>query len=586
MKKYKTEWNLRLLYTSPNDPQIEKDLSEMEKACKRFHTKYGTKSDFAQSARRLQTALRDYFALDDLPGAINPYMYFYFQKDRGNTAPIIDKKLAHIEARMNHAFNDIVFFTIVLKKLGSKKQKELLASPFLADYKYFLKKLFDASKHTLSEAETKILNLKSQPSNSMWVSGVEKALSTKTIRHNGKDISLGEASNIMHDLPTEKRRKLFKQIMEACASLSDFAEAEINAVYTDKKINDDLLNYEKPYSQTIRNYENDEKDIEKFVALVTKSFPIAHRFFKLKKKLLKLPHLTYADRGAKIGSISKKYPFDTGLSIIQNAFSKVDRKYTDIVNDFLKNGQIDVFPNKTKTSGAYCAGNHTTPTMVLLNYVNNLDSITTFAHEMGHAFHSEFSKTQPVQYEDYSIAVAETASTLFENFVFDEVFETLNEKEKIVALHDRIQSTIATIFRQVACFNFELELHTKVREQGYVSADEICTALNKHMSAYLGPAVKMSKDDGYFFVLWSHIRRPFYVYSYAFGELISSALYETYKKNPAFLTKIETFLHAGSSMSPRDMFKKIGIDISDMNFFKQGLKKIEKDIATLEKLVS
>lgn len=582
--KIKENWDLTMFYESKSDPQIEKDLVTLEKKVASFNKKYANSKTFYKSAKDLRKALDEYFDIEKLPGATKPILYFYYSRDIGDHSEEVQKNMVQIENRLQIAGNQLAFFPIVLKKLDKKRQKSLLGSKELADFKYFLKLMFDASPHTIDESEEKIVNLKSQPAQNMWINGVEKALNKKTVVHKGKEMSLGEASNLCHDLTTKDRRQLFDKIMQACSDVSDFAESEINAIYTDKKINDELYNYKKSYSQTVQNYENDEKDIEKLVDLVTSNFSISHSFFKLKKKLLGLPELHYADRGAKIGKINKKYDFQTGCQILQSSLQEIDPQYNEIFSRFLENGQIDVFPRKNKTGGAYCSSTYETPTLVLLNYINNFDSVNTMAHEMGHAFHSELSKSLPIQYQSYSLSVAETASTFFENFVFDEVFKTLNDKEKIIALHDKIQGSVSTIFRQIACFNFEKEMHEKVRTQGFVPLSEILNTMNKHMSSYMGPAVTFKDSDGYFFVLWSHLRRPFYVYSYAFGELISSALYGSFKNDHSYIDKINTFLSAGGSMSPKDIFKKAGINISDMQFFETGLKKIEEDIKLLEKL--
>jgi oligoendopeptidase F len=204
---------------------------------------------------------------------------------------------------------------------------------------------------------------------------------------------------------------------------------------------------------------------------------------------------------------------------------------------------------------------------------------------MGHAIHAELSKAQPPIYRGHTISVAEVASTLFENFVFDEIFEKLSEKEKIVALHNKIEDDIQTIFRQIAVFNFENELHETIRDRGDMSKEDIAGLMNKHMKSYLGSAFKLQPDDGYFFVAWSHIRRFFYVYSYAYGQIVSRALYAKYKQNKNYLKKIEEFLKAGGSKSPEAIFRDIGIDTSDPKFFEAGLKNIETDIERLEKML-
>jgi oligoendopeptidase F len=373
-------------------------------------------------------------------------------------------------------------------------------------------------------------------------------------------------------------------VMNSLKFISDFAEAEVNAVYIDKKINDELRGFKNPYDATLLSHETDEKMVKTLVDTVTKGFKISHRFYKLKAKLLKQNKLTYADRGAGIGKTDKKIPFEEGVEIVSKAFEAMDHDFKDVFHDMLSNGQIDVYPKKGKTGGAYCSANIDTPTLVLLNNVPEMRSVMTLAHEMGHAIHFEYSKDQKPMYQGLSTAVAEVASTFFEQVVFNDLFKTLSKKDQIIALHNKINDEISTIFRQIACFNFENELHKEVRAKGFLSKEEIGKILNKHMKAYFGPVMEMTEEDGYFFVTWSHIRNFFYVYSYSFGCLVSKALYSKYQKDPSYLHKIKTFLSAGCSKSPRDIFGDIDIDVSDPKFWTEGLKVIEDDIKKLEKL--
>ncbi len=255
-----------------------------------------------------------------------------------------------------------------------------------------------------------------------------------------------------------------------------------------------------------------------------------------------------------------------------------------MLDNFARRGQIDVYPRQGKTGGAYCSGLNQHPTFLLLNHVDDIRSVETLAHEMGHAIHTELSKKQLPHYRGYSTATAEVASTFFEQLAIAKLEQHLSDKEKLIFLHNRLLGDISTIFRQIACFNFELELHQRIREAGQLDKEEIAKLLAKHLRSYTGAAMKVTSDDGYFFVSWSHIRRFFYVYSYACGQLVSRALYEKWKADPSYATKIEQFLKAGCSMSPENIFKSIGIDTTDPAFFEGGLKAIESDISQLEKL--
>jgi oligoendopeptidase F len=251
----------------------------------------------------------------------------------------------------------------------------------------------------------------------------------------------------------------------------------------------------------------------------------------------------------------------------------------------LNSGQMDVYPKRGKSGGAFCASGVGVPTMVLLNHIDTFESLKTLAHEMGHAIHAERAKQERPLYQGHPISTAETASTFFETAALNRIIATLPKEEQIIALHDKIQDNIATVFRQIACFRFEQALHDAIRKDGYVPKERIADLMNEYMGSYLGPVVTLEQADGYFFTHWSHIRRFFYVYSYAYGQLISSALHRHLEKDPAFIKKVDGFLSAGESRSPYDIFKACGLDTNKPAIFKEGLAAIEADVKELERLV-
>lgn len=584
--KYKTEWDLaKLFYKNGKDPKIEEDVEKIIAACENFEAKYRTATDYMENEDALLAALQESERISEELGGAAPMHYYGYRLAVNSADKEAEAKSAVYGDMLTKAGNKIIFFDLNLGKIAPEVQEKFLKSEKLAHYRYALTKIFETAKHDLTEPEEKILNLKSQTSRAMWIDGVEKLQNKQSVKWGGKQVPLTEAGEMVSDLPVKKRRELHKLIVHKLRdTTADFAESEINAVYTDKKISDELRKFPEPYSATILGYENDEKSILELVGTVTSAFRVSKKFYAVKAKLLGETTLTYADRGAPIGKTKAEFPFEKAVEIAGKIFSDAGPKYKEIFDRMLVNGQIDVYPRQHKSGGAFCSGGIGSPTMVLLNHTGTVRSVETLAHEMGHAIHTELSKGQSPMYQGYTISVAETASTFFEGLVFEEIFKTLSEKEKIVALHDKIQSDIASIFRQIACFNFELELHRKIRAEGFVQKEEIAKLMNKHMESYMGKTVKFEDADGYFFVKWSHIRNFFYVYSYAYGQLISRALLENYKKDHSYIEKVEKFLSAGGSKSPEDIFKDIGIDTTKKEFFEEGIRGIEKDIATLEKL--
>lgn len=582
----KTKWDLTQLYTSAQDPQIEADLLELDRRYRAFAEKYRDRDDYLRSEPALAAALADYNDLEkDFAGA-KPIMYFHYRKDLNSGDREAEAALNRLSERYSQIGNQIIFFTLKLAKIAPAEQEKFLANAQLRTYHYFLKKIFAHARHTLSEEVEKVLNLKSLPARELWVRATEKKLGEETIKWQGKILTLSQAGSLARDLKTPARRRLGKLLNQSFQQADEMAEGELNAIVLDKKINDNLRGYQEPYSATVLGYENDKATVDNLVKTVTDHFPLAHRFYRLKAKLLGEKKLAYIDRNASVGRTKRTFSFEQATELVSQALAKINPEYATTFREFLERGQIDVFPKVGKTGGAYCSSGENLPTFVLLNYVPSFEAVTTLAHEMGHALHSRFSqRAQPPIYRDYSTAAAEVASTFFENFIFDEVFPLLSPSEQIVALHDKLNDSITTIFRQIACFNFELALHREIRTKGNLSKVEIAKLMNKHMAAYLGPAFKLTTEDGYFFSYWSHLRRFFYVYSYAFGELVSSALYARYRANPAFETQIRQFLSAGSSASPEDIFAAIGVNVREPKFFEAGLKKIEADIVKLEKLV-
>ena len=162
-----------------------------------------------------------------------------------------------------------------------------------------------------------------------------------------------------------------------------------------------------------------------------------------------------------------------------------------------------------------------------------------------------------------------------EDFVLDEILRNADDELRLAIMMQKLNDDVSSIFRQVACYRFEQELHREYRTRGYLSKEEIGALFSRHMEAYMGPAVEQSPGAGNWWVYWSHIRYFFYVYSYASGLLISKSLQAGVKNDAAYITKVKVFLSAGLSDSPKNIFLKLGVDIADKEFWDRGLDQVE-----------
>jgi oligoendopeptidase F len=577
-------WNLNVLYKSDSDPQIEADIAQFEKAVLAFEKAYrGKESQYADPVF-LKKALDAEERLAAMSESSRAGYYFGLRRELDATDDVAERKLNLLSERLTKIGNRLIFFDLALGKLPKTVQAKLLADPKLSKYRYALAELFKRADHHLTEAEEKIMGLKAITSRSLWIAGTDKILNRKTVVWKGKKLPFSEAIERVSELPKRERNKLWTSALDVLKGMGEIAENEMTAIVLDKKTNDELRGFAKPYSATVMGYENSEASVEALIESVKKNYAISHRFYRIKARMLKEKKLTYADRNAPVGK-EVSVSFSDATSTLRESFHDINPEYARILDSMLDNAQIDVYPKKGKTGGAFCASDVNLPTYVLLNYIPKMRALMTFAHEMGHAIHAERSKVQPPTYQGHSTAVAETASTLFENIVFDKLLATLPKKERIIALHNRIQDDISTIMRQTAFFEYEREMHERIRTEGAMNHEQLATLMQKHLKAYLGPAVDVTKDDGYSFVYVSHFRNFFYVYTYVYGLLVSSALAERLQSDGTFREQIDTFLSAGCSKSPDDIFKEIGVDVTKTSFFESGLKRLSARIDELETLI-
>jgi oligoendopeptidase F len=218
--------------------------------------------------------------------------------------------------------------------------------------------------------------------------------------------------------------------------------------------------------------------------------------------------LRYHDRNVEYGEVAKQYAFRQSVGLVHTVLKKLDTEFAAIFAGFINNGQIDAYPKKGKDSGAFCIHHLITqPTYILLNHTGKLHDVLTLAHELGHGINNELIKKKQHSLDFGSpTATAEVASTFMEDFVLDEIIGQADDELRLAIMMQKLNDDVSSIFRQVACYRFEQELHNEFRAKGYLSKEEIGTLFQKHMASYMGPAVEQSPGSENWWVYWNHIR--------------------------------------------------------------------------------
>ena len=576
-------WNFGKLFSGDNDPAIEKKRKSLEKKSHAFINKWKDRTDYLRDPAILKQALDDYELWRRQCGSEGDEgYYFWLRTTQDQNDPQLKAKFNTIDNFSKKIENDIQFFLLRISKISPKKQGQFLRYPGLNTYRHYLERIFAESKYLLSEPEEKILNLKSTTSHSNWVkmtSGFLAGEERQVVIENGRrgKKSFSEIQSLMNSKKRQVRDSAANAFNDILRKHADAAEAEINSVLANRKVDDELRHVPRPDLMRHVTDDIDSEVVDSLIKTVSDRFDIPRRYYRLKARLLKVKRLKYHERNREYGTINTSYPYPQSVRLVRMVFQNLDDSFSAILDRFIENGQFDVYPRKGKVSGAFCA--HlliSQPTYILLNHTGRLNDVLTLAHEMGHGINNELIKEKQNSLNfGTPLSTAEVASTFMEDFVLREIVKKADDELRLSIMMMRLNDEVSTIFRQVACYRFEQELHQEFRQKGYLSKDEIGRLFQKHMAAYMGDAVEQSPGSENWWIYWSHIRSFFYVYSYASGLLISKSLQHSVRKDPAFIGKVRDFLSAGLSDSPKNIFARLGVDISDEQFWNKGLDEVE-----------
>jgi oligoendopeptidase F len=576
-------WNFKRLFDGDDDPNMEKKRKIVQQKSYEFINKWKERRDYLKDPAALKQALDEYeqwkagFGPDGDEG-----YYLQLRTAQDQNDPRLKAKFNIIEDFGKKIENDIRFFSMRIAKIPGKYRKRFLAYEGLKEYRHYLERLFAESEFLLSEPEEKIINLKSSTSYFNWVkmtSGFLAKEERKVLTEDGKRErkSFSDIASLMNSKNKKVGNSAAGAFNDILKKHVDVAEAEINSVLANKKTDDDIRSLPRP--DIVRHISDDIDTgiVDSLIKAVSDRFDISADYYGLKASLLKVTKLKYHERNIEYGAVNKKYPYKESLKLVEKVLKKIDGEFFEILRSFVENGQFDVFPEKGKVSGAFCSHNLISqPTYILLNHTDRLNDVLTLAHELGHGINNELIRQrQNALNFGTPTSTAEVASTFMEDFVLQEILRGADDELRLSIMMMKLNDDVSTIFRQVACYRFEQELHLNFREKGYLSNEEIGTLFRKHMSAYMGPAVEQSPGSENWWVYWSHIRSFFYVYSYASGLLISKSLQNSVKEEPSFIDKVKDFLSAGLSDSPKNVFMRLGVDIEDAGFWNKGLKEVE-----------
>lgn len=585
-------WDLSDLFSAHDDPRIEAMLNSCRDRAKDFSRRFRGKISGPEglTAKELQEGLKELEEIEEALSRGASYSGLLYAAD--SLRPEYQDLEQKVEQRVTEVRNLLLFFELEWLELNDEAADRLISDPALQEYSHYLKSLRRFRPHRLSEPEEKIINEKDNTGRNAFgrlFSEITSALTFSLERAEKKEeLTLSEILALLHEPDRELRRRAMETLFQGLSHHGQVPAFVYDTLLQDHLTMDRLRRYPNPMMERHLVNEIDAEAVSRMMQATEANYGIAHDYFQLKARLLKLSRLALYDQYAPVGKEIAPFPFRQGQEVIMEAFEAFSPIFREIASEFFAKNWIDAEIRKGKRGGAFCAS--PSPQLhpyILCNYTDNLRDVMTVAHELGHGLHGYLSRKQSFLNYDTPLTTAETASVFGEMLVFDYLVERQADPQVQIALiAGKIEDAFATVFRQNVLTRFEEAVFSK-RSAGRLTPQLIGEIWMEANRPYYGDAVETPE---LYHWGWSYIphfiHSRFYCYSYVFGQLLVMALYRMYREQgKSFVPKYLALLEAGGSDSPEALLKPLGVDIHDPKFWQKGFDEIRGLVKRFEGLV-
>ena len=583
------KWNLSDIYE--NYSAWEKDfekVSELKKELAGFKGQFGNEGkllEFFQKQEEMDKISYKLYRYPQLARDLNSS-----DKEAVEHLQKVQFLFAEISTELSWVNSELVDNRENIEKWIEKKEFD--------DYRFGLKNLFRLQKHILEEKESKLLSYYSSffsAPRSIYseVTVTDVEWPQVTLSSGEKvDVTPANYSKILSTNRNQEDRKLmFQTFYTIYEKKKNTIAAIYNSILQKGIASKKAYNYD---SFLLSHLESDNIPEEIYLNLVNtaknNTKPL-QRYLKLRKKILGLEKYYNFDGSINLIEFDKEYEYDDAKEIVLNSVAPLGKDYVEKMKKAISEGWLDVFEAKGKRTGAYSAGVYGVHPYMLLNYNKTLDSVFTLAHELGHTLHTLYSdENQPFSMADYTIFVAEVASTFNERLLLDYMLENTNDlKERIALLEQEIGNIVGTFYFQALLADYEYQAH-KLAEAGKPITAEVLSKIMKDLfDKYYGDIIE--KDD-LIYIFWARVphffNSPFYVYQYATCFASSAILYEKMinssdeSEKKQTLDKYIQLLSSGGNDFPMEQLKKAGVDLSKIETIEAVAKQFDLLLDKLE----
>nr|WP_132371723.1 oligoendopeptidase F [Melghiribacillus thermohalophilus] len=582
-------WKLEDIFASDEDWEKEFEaMKQLYPEVKKFQGK------LSESSEKLLELLKFQDEISMRIGKLFTYAHMRYDQDTTNSFyQDLNSRAENLITQVSSAMS---FITPEILSMSDEQIDAFLKNnDELKLYEHYLKNTIRQRPHVLNEREEAILaeasEVASNPSQtfSMLNNADLTFPAIKDEDGNEMDLTHGRYIRFLESPDRRVRKDAFQAMYDTYGKYKNTFASTLSGSVKKDNFYAKIRNYESARQAALNPNNIPEKVYDNLVEAVNEKLDLLQRYIGLKKEILGVDELHMYDIYTPlVREVKMEVTYEEAQDLVLKGLKPLGEEYLEILQEGFQNRWIDVEENKGKRSGAYSSGAYGTNPYILLNWQNNVNNLFTLAHELGHSVHSYYTrKYQPYRYGNYSIFVAEVASTTNENLLNDYLLnETEDKREKLYLLNHFLEGFRATVYRQTMFAEFEHDIHVRVQKGEALTADKLTKIYYDLNKKYFGDQMVVDEEIGLEWARIPHFYYNYYVYQYATGFSAAAALSsQILEEGKAAVDRYVEFLKAGSSDYPIEVLKRAGVDMTSKQPILAALDVFEEKLNELEKLI-
>ena len=570
-------WNLNPIYTGFDDPRFEEDLQALRRTVRDLEEL--TQHLTGDSAALLKRGLTLQERLQELAEKL--LCYAELRQAACTTDAEAGSKIGKIMGVYSDSAAPVAAFEGWLAAIPDLDS--LIASdPLFEEYRFILERKKLGSLHLLPGIGEKVMaKLKISGSNA-WAELQQYLTSTVKVAYRGEEINLSAVRNLAYSAEAEVRKDAYEAELACYSAIEDSVAYALNSLKLETLNECELRGYESPLARTLEQSNMEKKTLDAMFAAIDQKLPMFRRYLKAKAHALGYENgLPWYDLFAPMGKSSTRFTTQDARDYLVELFSHFDDELSGMVARAFDEEWIDFYPRSGKAGGAFCSGvSCIGQSRILTNFDGTLGDVVTLAHELGHAFHNQCIADHRPLNHDYSMPVAETASTFNECVVMNHaIAQAADDAEKLNLIESQLQDVTQIIVDIYSRYRFE-DAVLRRRKEEFMGAAELCRIMLQAQADSYGDGLDSALRHPYMWLCKSHYYgSTFYNFPYAFGGLFARGLYAKYAQEGAsFVPIYKKLLHTTTVATAEDAAKVAGIDLTDKKFWLSALAEVEEKI--------